>query len=75
VRETPQQRIWRDRVEALIDLAAPVLDLVLNAGDRASRALAPGDSDYYPIRAAGEAFELGRAPGDDEPRKRPEPVD
>ena len=75
MRETPQQRIWRDRVEALIGLAAPVLDLVLNAGDRVSRALAPGDSDYYPIRASAEAFELGRAPGDDEPQKRPEPVD
>ena len=73
--ETPQQRIWRDRVEALIGLAAPVLDLVLNVGDRVSRALAPGDSDYYPIRAPDEAFELGRAPGDEEPRKRPEPVD
>ena len=75
MRETPQQRIGRDRVEALIGLAAPVLDLVLNAGDRVSRALGPGDSDYYPIRASAEAFELGRAPGDDDPRKRPEPVD
>ena len=58
MRETPQQRIWRDRVEALIGLAAPMLDLVLNAGDRVSRALAPGESDYYPIRAPAEAFEI-----------------
>jgi hypothetical protein len=75
VRETPQQRIWRDRVEALIGLAAPMLDLVLNAGDRVSRVLAPGDSDYYPIRAPAEAVELGGAPGDREPRRPPEPVD
>ena len=73
--ETPQQRIWRDRVEALIGLAAPVLDLVLNAGDRVSRTLAPGDSDYYPIRAPAEACEIAPAPGDDDTRKRPEPVD
>ena len=73
--ETPQQRIWRERVEALIGLAAPVLDLVLDAGDRVSRALAPGDSDYYPIRAPAEAFELGPVPRDGERARRPEPVD
>jgi hypothetical protein len=75
VHETPQQRIWRERVEALIGLAAPALDLVLNAGDRVSRTLAPGDSDYYPIRAAAEAFELGPFPPDGERPRRPEPVD
>ena len=37
--ETPQQRIWRDRAEALIGLAAPLLDLTLNVGDRISRTL------------------------------------
>ena len=73
--ETPQQRIWRDRVEALIGLAAPVLDLVLNAGDRVSRTLAPGDSDYYPIRSPADAFELGPVPRDGERPRRPEPVD
>ena len=72
--ETPQQRIWQARVEALIGMAAPVLDLVLNAGDRVSRTLAPGDSDYYPIRAPAEAFELGPASRGGE-RHRPEPVD
>jgi hypothetical protein len=44
----------------LIGLAAPLLDLVLAAGDRVSRIVGPED-DYYPIRAPGEAFELGRA--------------
>ncbi len=67
---TPQQRIWRDRTEALIALAAPALDLLLNTGERVSRLLAPEDRDYYPIRHPGEAFELDAA------RRRPsEPVD
>jgi hypothetical protein len=44
----------------LIGLAAPLLDLVLAAGDRVSRIVGPED-DYYPIRAPGEAFELGPA--------------
>jgi hypothetical protein len=73
--ETAQQRIWRERVEGLIGLAAPVLDLVLNVGERVSRTLGPGDSDYYPIRAPAEAFELGAVPGDGERPRRPEPVD
>jgi hypothetical protein len=67
---TPSQTIWRDRFEALIGLAAPALDLVLSVGERASRALAPEDRDYYPIRPPGEAFELDAA----RPR-RSEPVD
>ena len=33
------QLIWRDRVETGLRLAAPVLDLVLAAGDRLSRAV------------------------------------
>ncbi len=67
---TPKQRIWRDRTEALIALAAPALNLLLNTGERASRLLASEDRDYYPIRHPGEAFELDAA------RRRPsEPVD
>ena len=73
--ETPQQRIWRARVEALIGLAAPALDLVLNVGDRVSRTLAPGDNDYYPIRAPAEAFELGPVPRAGQERPGSEPVD
>ena len=73
--ETPQQRIWRARVEAMIGLAAPVLDLVLNVGDRVSRTLAPGDSDYYPIRAPGEAYELGAVPGRDDTGRTREQAD
>lgn len=59
---TPRQQLRRRRFEGLIGLAAPLLDLVLAAGDRVSRIAAPEDA-YYPIRAPGEAFELdaGRA--------------
>jgi hypothetical protein len=66
---TPTQRIWQGRFETLIGVAAPAFDLLLNAGDRASRLLLSEDSDYYPIRPAAEAFEL------DEARKRRAPVD
>ena len=54
---TPQQIRMRERFEAVIGLAAPVLDLVLAAGDRLSRVAGPED-EYYPIRPPGEAFEL-----------------
>ena len=60
---TPTQRIWRDRFEAVIGFAAPALDLILNAGGRASRLLAGEEGDYYPIRPAGEALELDEARG------------
>ena len=61
---TPQQRIWRDRFETVIGLMAPVLDLMLNAGDRVSRALSSDDGDYYPIRSAPGAPELDEAKGE-----------
>lgn len=66
---TPRQRIWQGRFESVIGLAAPALDVLLNAGDRASRLLLRDDSDYYPIRPAAEAFELDAA------RRRRAPVD
>jgi hypothetical protein len=75
MRETPRQRIWRDRVEMLIAAAAPGLDLLLGVGERVSRALAPGESDYYPIRAPSEAFELGPAPGEEGTPPRATPID
>jgi hypothetical protein len=75
MRLTPQQRIWRGRVERLIGLAAPALDLMLSAGEGASRLLAPEDRDYYPIRPAAEAFELGGAQGDEGARPPSAPVD
>jgi hypothetical protein len=61
---TLREQLRRQRVETLIGLAAPALDLVLGIGDRVSRIVGPED-EYYPIRAPGEAFEL--------PTRRPEP--
>ena len=63
---SPQQVRLRERFEGLIALAAPVLDLVLAAGDRLSRTVGPED-EYYPIRPPGEAFELSPVPRSDEP--------
>ena len=50
-RLTPEQRRTRDRVESLIGLAAPFLNLVLAAGDRLSRVVEREDSEYYPVRS------------------------
>ena len=71
MRSTPQQAIRRDRFEVLIGLMAPALDLILNAGEQASRLIAPEDRDYYPIRPADEAFEIGSS----QPTEAPAQVD
>jgi hypothetical protein len=52
-RLTPEQMRTRERVESLIRLAAPALNLVLAAGERISRLVEPEDYDYYPPRSAG----------------------
>ena len=49
---TPDQRRTRDRVESVIRLMAPGLNLVLAAGERLSRIVEPEDSEYYPIRTS-----------------------
>lgn len=47
---TPGQVALRGRIEALIGLAAPVLDLVLFAGDRVARVAGRNDIDPEPPR-------------------------
>jgi hypothetical protein len=47
---SPGQAALRGRIEALIGLAAPVLDLVLFAGDRVSRVAGRNDIDPEPPR-------------------------
>ena len=63
---TPEQRRTRERVETLIGVVAPVLNIVLAAGDRLSRMVEPEDSEYYPVRSGlleAEASKEGeRAP-------------
>ncbi len=48
---TPGQQRTRHRVERVIGLAAPLLDIVLAVGDRISRIAEPEDYEYYPVRA------------------------
>lgn len=48
---TPEQRRTRDRVETVIRLMAPGLNLVLAAGERLSRIVEPEDYEYYPVRS------------------------
>jgi hypothetical protein len=59
---TPEQRRTRDRVETLIRLMAPGLNLVLAAGERLSRIVEPDDYEYYPIRTS-------LPEGDEQPKK------
>jgi hypothetical protein len=49
------------RVERLIRVFAPALDLVLAVSDRVSRLLEPGDPDYVPARMthSGESAPRG----------------
>lgn len=52
---TPDQVRTRERVESLIRIAAPALNLVLAVGERISRIVEPEDHEYYPPRTrAGE---------------------
>lgn len=48
---TAAQQRNRERVESLIGVAAPFLDLVLAVGDRISRVAEPREYEYYPVRA------------------------
>ena len=52
---TPDQLRTRQRVESLIRLATPALDLVLAVGERVSRIVEPEDVEYYPPRVTSES--------------------
>jgi hypothetical protein len=49
---TPGQLRTRQRVETVIRLMAPALDLVLAVGERVSRVVERDDPEYYPPRVA-----------------------
>ena len=51
----------QQRVESVVGLAAPALDLLLAVGERISR-VAGREEEYYPIRSSGEAFSLPEPP-------------
>jgi hypothetical protein len=59
---TPGQRRTRERVETVISLAAPALNLVLAFGERLSRIVEPEDSEYYPVRSGLTEGESGDRP-------------
>ena len=48
---TPDQLRRRARVERLIGLMAPGLNLILAVGERVSRAVEPDDPEYYPVQS------------------------
>jgi hypothetical protein len=50
---SPSQVARRRRLEALIKLAAPVLDAVLYAGDRVSRVAGRNELPPDPVRRTG----------------------
>lgn len=52
---TPDQLRTRERVERVIRIAAPALNLVLAAGERVSRIVEPEDHEYYPPRTTTQA--------------------
>jgi hypothetical protein len=57
---TPDQIRKRERVETLIKLLAPAMNLVLAAGERLSRVVEPDDPEYYPARVEGtETVSIG----------------
>ncbi len=52
---TPDQLRTRQRIESLIRLASPALDLVLAVGERVSKIVEPDDPEYYPPRVSRES--------------------
>jgi hypothetical protein len=60
---TADQIRTRDRVESLIRVVAPGLNLILAAGERLSRIVEPDDPEYYPARVEGTETPAGAARG------------
>jgi hypothetical protein len=57
---TPDQWRKRERVETLIRMMAPALNVVLAAGERLSRVVEPDDPEYYPARVeANDTVSIG----------------
>jgi hypothetical protein len=51
---TPDQLRTRQRIEGLIRVMSPALDVVLAVGERISRIVEPEDVEYYPPRVTHE---------------------
>ena len=52
---TAGQLRTRRRVEGLIRVMSPMLDVVLAVGERVSKVVEPEDSDYYPPRVTRQS--------------------
>ena len=59
---TASQLRTRRRVESVIRLMAPALDVVLAVGDRVSRIVERDDPEYYPPRVARGTGDTDEAP-------------
>jgi hypothetical protein len=68
---TTSQAARRDRVEGLIALAAPFLDVVLGIGERISRIAEPTDHEYYPVRSGEQRLLTDGEDGDERPPTTP----
>ena len=51
---TPDQVRTRERVETVIRIAAPALNLVLAVGERVSKLVEPTDHEYYAPRTSSQ---------------------
>ena len=69
---SPQQIVWRERVEGLIGLAAPALDLLLAVGERVSRIAEPEDPEHYPVRSGSGGSLPSDFKGSRAPASRPD---
>ena len=58
---TPDELRTRERVETVIRLASPALNLLLAVGERISKIVEPEDQEYYPPRASAPAAEADQA--------------
>jgi len=52
---SPTQLVWRGRIETLIRLAQPGLDLLLKGGERLSRTVEREDLDWTPPRSVAKS--------------------
>jgi hypothetical protein len=64
---SPREQAVRDRIEALIRLTEPGLDLLLAIGDRVSRLVERDDDWEPPRRVSAPITGLAPAPGRREP--------
>lgn len=58
---SPTQLVWRGRIEGVLRVVAPGLDLLLAAGDRLARAVEPDPTGGLPPARSAERLSAVRA--------------